>query len=286
MNQFKQFLSLTAAFLIISSCISAQALISSKELKKIMNKKEVVIISARKGDDYNKVHINGAVNIYPGTLYKPGDVKGLLKSNDEIAAILGQKGIDTEKTLVVYDGGMSVASGRLFWILKYLGCQDVKILNGELPAWRKNRMPLTKNPTNIKSTTFTLNADKSITADQSYVQTHLNKPGVLLVDARSKDEYDGVKGETSRKGHIPGAIHFEYKKVLNENGTFKSKDELLKLFNDAGITSDKEIILYCATSERTGIVFLALKEILDYPNVRVYDGAFYEWSANADNKVN
>ena len=286
MKYIKTLLSLTAAFLIISASVSAQALINPKELKKIMNKKEVVIISTRKADDYSKVHINNAVNVYPETLYQPGDVKGLLKSNDEIATILGNKGISADKTIIVYDGGKSVASGRLFWILKYLGCQDVKILNGELPAWRKNRMPLTKNPTDIKAVTFTANPDNNIIADQSYVQSHLNKPGTLLVDVRSKDEFDGVKGETSRKGHIPGAINFEYKKVLNENGTVKSKDDLAKLFNDAGITSDKDIILYCATSARAGIAFLALKEILDYPNVRVYDGAFYEWSANNNNEVN
>lgn len=285
MKIIKTFLGLTAAFLIFSSGISAQALINPKDLKKVMNKKEVVIISARKAEDYNKVHITNAVNVYPETLYKSGEVKGILKNNDELAAILGKKGISPEKTLVVYDGGKSVASGRLFWILKYLGCQDVKLLNGELPAWRKNRLPLTKNPTSIKTATFTVNPDNKIVADESYVKSHLNNDGAILVDVRSKDEYDGVKGETSRKGHIPNAVNLEYKNVLKDNGKMKSKEALSALFNEAGITSDKDIILYCATSARAGIVFLALKDILTYPNVRVYDGAFYEWSANAGNEV-
>ena len=90
----------------------------------------------------------------------------------------------------------------------------------------------------------------------------------LLVDVRPPDETAG--------GKINGAIEFEFNKVLNAE-MFKSKDELISVFNAAGITKDKEIILYCATSVRAGVVFLALKSILEYPNVKIYDGAYNEW---------
>ncbi len=285
MRYLKIYTGLIVAFIICSSTLFAQKTIAPKELKKIMNSKDVVIVSTRKAEDYSKVHINNSVNVYPNDLYLAGDVKGVLKSTEQLANIFGKKGINCDKTIIIYDGGKNIAAGRLFWIFDYLGCDNVKILDGELPAWRKNRLPLTKNPTTIKAVTFTASPDASKIATEAYVNSHLNDPGVVIVDVRSKDEFDGVKGEASRKGHIPGAINLEYKGVLKENGSVKSAEALAAVFNDAGITDDKEVILYCETSARAGIVYLALKYILDYPDVRVYDGAFYEWTANTDNPI-
>jgi len=117
------------------------------------------------------------------------------------------------------------------------------------------------------------------------VKSHLGKADFVLVDARSEDEYDGKKGETKRKGHIPGSIRLDYVDILNEDGTLKAKDDLAKIFSDAGITPDKDVAVYCETSVRAGIMYLALTSVLDYPKVRVYDGALYEWSADAANAV-
>ena len=117
------------------------------------------------------------------------------------------------------------------------------------------------------------------------MKSHLGKDGFVLMDAREEDEYIGKKGETKRKGHIPGSVRLDYVEVLNEDGTLKSKDELAKIFSKAGITPDKDVAIYCETSVRAGIVFLALTSVLDYPKVRVYDGALYEWSADPDNVV-
>lgn len=276
------------SFLVLIFCmgaVSGQKIIAPKELKKVLNSKDVVVVSARKTDDYKKVHIPNAVNIYPKDLYKAGDVKGLIKTPDELANIFSKKGISENKTIIIYDNGKNIAAGRLFWIFDYLGCENVKILDGQLPAWRQNRLPLTKEPTTIKPATFTPSPDKNKIVTTKYITEHLKDPNVIIVDTRSKDEFDGVKGEASRKGHIPGAVHFEYKNVVKENSTIKSAEELTGLFKDAGITSDKEVILYCETSARAGIVYLTLKYILEYPNVKVYDGALYEWTADAANPV-
>jgi len=108
---------------------------------------------------------------------------------------------------------------------------------------------------------------------------------VVIVDTRSKEEYDGEKGETMRLGRIPGAKSFDYKNVLGKGGTIKSKEELEKITQEAGLSKDKEIILYCETAIRAGIVYMALKSILEFPKVRVYEGAFYEWTADPSNPV-
>ena len=245
-------------------------LISAKETAKIIGNDNVVLVSTRKTSDYAKVHIKDAVNVDLTTLYKSGDIKGILKSPEEISKELGAKGIDKDKTIIIYDNGKGVNAGRLYWILKYLGCKDVKILDGHMKAWRVAKKPVTKYPTEIKEVTFTPSPDGKILATYEYVKSNLKNPKVVIVDVQSKKEYD--------EGHIDGAINFEYKNIINEEpSTLKSPEEITVLLKGAGITPDKEIILYCATSARAGIVFMALTSMLDYPNVKIYDGAWNEW---------
>ncbi len=264
------FVSLITLALLFSFSIFAQnELISAKELAKIMNNKDVVIVSTRSAADYAMVHINGAVNIENKSLYKEGEVKSLIKSPEELANILGAKGINKEKIVVIHCNGKFIGAGRLLWILKYLGVKDVRILDGHLKGWRAARKPLTRVASKAKAVTFTPVVNKNILASKSYVKSKLNKPNVVIVDSRDKEAYDA--------GHIDGAINFDNLKILNlETAILKSKEELINIFKDAGITSDKEIILYCKSGERSGGVFFAL-QVCDYPNVKVYDGSYNEW---------
>lgn len=273
------------AFLILfSQGVSAQ-IISVEELAELIEKGDVIVVSARKSADYSKVHLPGAINLWHQDLYKDGEVKALCKAPDELAAILGEKGIDPEKTIVVYDDGKGKSAGRIYWILKYMGCKDVRVLDGHMKMWRKGRKPVTKKPTEITPVKYTGVVNPAFCACAKDVKASIDNEASILIDVRAKDEFDGEKGDVERKGHIPGAIHFEFSNVLNEDGTLKEKAELEKAFASAGITPDKEVIIYCESSVRAGIVFMALTSILEYPNVRVYDGAMYEWSANPENPV-
>ncbi len=265
--------------LFVFQMVNAQV-ISPKELAKIIKKDNVTVISGRKNVDYTKVHINGSVNVWHMDLYKDGDVKGILKSTEEIATILGKNGISEKNSIVVYDSGKNTFAGRLYWILKYMGCEDVKVLNGQMKMWRKARKPVTRKATVITPIKFNTTLNKDIFACKEYVKSHLEDSGVVIVDARDKEEYDGKKGHAKRNGHIPGAIHFEYKNIINEDGTIKSKEDIESLLKKAEITKDKEAILYCETSVRAGILYMAMTSISDYPKVRVYDGAIYEWAAD------
>jgi thiosulfate/3-mercaptopyruvate sulfurtransferase len=268
------------AFLLVQPAES-KGLITAKDLAELAEDENVRIVSVRSPDDYAKVHITGAVNVYHSDLYQEGDIKGLLKSPEEIAEILGSNGIAETNTIVVYDGGKNTPSGRLYWILEYLGAEDVKLLDGQMKQWRKARKPVTRKTTEIEAATFTPTPDASIMANIDDVKAGT----ALLVDVRSKEEFDGEKGEAARKGHIPGAINFEYKNVLNDDDTMKTAEELQAVLGEAGITPEKDIILYCETSVRTGIVYVALNGVLGYDKVRVYDGAMYEWAADPENPL-
>jgi Rhodanese-related sulfurtransferase len=250
-----------------------------------MKDKNTILISARKPADYKKVHIVNAVNIDHKELYNNEPIKSVLKSPDEIAKILGAKGVNESMNIVIYDGGTGKYSGRLYWILKYLGAKNVKILDGHIDAWKAARKPVTRIPTKVKATTFTPNLNQNIIVDLAYVDKVKSNANVVLVDVRSPEEFNGTKESKIRKGSIPGSVNLEFKNVLNAKKMLKSKEELAKLFKAKGITADKEVILFCETSVRAGIVYLALVTALDYPNVKVYDGAYYEWQSIAANKV-
>ena len=281
----KLVLLVTGFVFVFNFTLQAQDLITAKDLAKIMKDKNVVIVSTRSNSDYKKVHILGAVHIDHHQLYKDGPIKAMIKSPAEIAKILGSQGISEKKKIVLYDDGSGKYSGRLYWILKYLGAPDVKILDGHMNAWRAARKPVTKNPTKVTPTTFTPKVNAALLATMADVKAAIGNPKAVLVDARSAKEFSGTPNPGIKKGHIPGAINIEYKMMLDANGKLKPVAELEKLFKSKGVTKDKEVILYCESSVRAGILFFVLHSALHYPNVKVYDGAYLEWQANNSNKI-
>ncbi len=285
MKTYKNIIAAFIALIVISSGVKAQDVISVKELLKEIKAKSVVVVSARKAADYSKSHIPGAVNIYHKDLYKDGPVESMIKSPAELAKIFGEKGLTTDGKIVVYDEASGKYSGRLYWILKYMGAKDVKVLDGNLKGWKMARRPVTNKPSKVTAATFTPVVNAAVLCNMKDVQAAVNNKSVVILDVRADNEFKGQDEKTKlRKGHIPSAINIEFKQVLTEKGLLKSKEELTKLFADAGITADKQVILYCASSVRAGIVYMALTTALDYKNVKVYDGAFNEWSASS-NKV-
>jgi len=266
---------------------SAQDIISVGDAKaKIKaDKKSVVMVSCQKASDYKKKHITNAVHINHKALYKDGPIKSLIKTPAELAKILGKKGVVDGKTIILYDDGKGKYSGRIYWILKYMGAADVKILDGHIKAWIAGRGRTTMANTMAKKGTFTPNVQKNYLANISEVKAAQNHANKIIVDVRSAEEFNGTKESKLRKGHIPSAINLEFKQVIGERAKIKSREQLEELFSNKGIARDKEVILYCESSVRAGIVFMTLTSILDYKNVKVYDGAFNEWQADNENKV-
>lgn len=276
---------LILVFIIPITFVNGQDIITAQELSKIIKKDNVVVVSTRTTSDYKKVHITGAVHVDHMTLYNDGPVKNMLKNPGDIATILGSKGISESKTIVLYDDGSGKYSGRLYWILSYLGAKDVKILDGHMDAWKAARKPVTKNPTKITPATFTARVDNSKIATIAQVKTANGNASFVIVDARAPEEYKGAATTELRKGHIPTAINIEFKNMLDAKGKLKSVNELQKIFDAAGVTKGKSVILYCESGVRAGILYFVLTSALNYPKVKVYDGAYLEWQATSANKV-
>ncbi|MBT8189914.1 MAG: sulfurtransferase [Bacteroidia bacterium] len=257
-------------------------IITAKEFTKLMKaNKDLVILEASKSKIYKKSHVKNAIYINHNDLNQDGEIKGLIKSNEELASYFGSKGVSADSEVVIYDDGSQKYSTRVYWILKYLGADNVKILHKDMDAWGKARISLTSNVPKIKPTTFTLNPNPAIFATKEDVKILQSKDNAILFDARTKAEYDGTSEKPASDGHIVGAVNLDYKDLLTETGAFKSKDELMAIASTMGITPGTEIVAYCRTSVRAAVIFVAFRNILGYENVRVYDGAYLEWAIDS-----
>ena len=283
MKNSKHIYALILAFLFLVPSLFAQGLFNTKEFAKTAKDKNVKVISAQSAKNYKVSHLRNAIHVDIKALTKEGKPDGILKPAMEVAQYLGDLGISNTNSLIVYDDGDNKSAGRLYWILKYMGVADVKILQKDMKAWRSARIPLTPAPTKASKADFSATADASIFVDTKWVKANLNTAGVIFVDARAPKEFTGTDGKSP--GHIPGAINLEWKSFGVNGGILKSNDDITKMLKASGITPDKTIILYCGTAVRAGLPFFVLSSLLDYQNVKIYDGAMNVWSADAANPV-
>lgn len=240
--------------------------ISVDELTKIIKQPNVVVVDARPSADYLKTHIDGAVGLDVTTLCNNTPVEGTLKPASELASIFGKNGISNNTKVVIYCK-TGVNAGRMYWILKYLGHEDVSILDGQMDAWFAARKPITKNPAKPVAVTYTPKVNASILVDKAYVKSKLSSAGTVLVDSRKKEDYAA--------GKIGGAVNIPSESLLN-GSKLKTVSELTAIF--ASVPKDKEVIAYCKTGVTAGFIYYVLKSVLKYPNVKVYDGAYLDWT--------
>ncbi len=241
------------------------------------NKKHV-ILDVRSAKDYAKMHVMKAVNIHHMSLYLEPQLDGMLKPAAELASIFGKKGIGKDTKVVIYDDGSSKYSTRVYWILKYLGATEVKILHKNMTQWKMARIPLTRSASPVKKVVFTPEVNKAIFATTDDVKAALKNPNAVVIDTRPVEEFTGTSEKS--KGHFPGAINIVYTDVLKSKmGFFKAKAGVEALMQKHGVTKDKEVILYCNTGIFAAITYFTLKNHLGYKNVKVYDGSYKEWVA-------
>ena len=278
MRNIKSDIAVLAVFFL--SAAAAQAdVISAQDVKTLMNGNEdLVIIDANNYDHYRAVHLEGAVNIFHSSLYQKGDIPGLVKSPAELAEIFGKHGVSESSNIVIYDDRMQLYASRVYWILKYLGAEKVSVLHKDTDAWCKAGLPLVTALTRVSPVTFTPDPNPDLYASTEYVRDHKDDPNVVLVDVRTPAEYVGTAGNS--EGHIEGAININFTELLTEKGAFKDASELAAIAEANGISPDKEVIFYCRTSVRGSVTYAAFESILGYENVRLYDGAYVEWTVS------
>lgn len=264
--------------MVFATGLFAQDLISVNDLAKKINNPKVQVISARSDADYKKVHIRNAINVPIKSLSSTTPIEGIIKSPQELAKIFGDKGVDANKEIVLYCNKGNNA-GRMYWIMKSMGYENVKLLDGNLDAWKAARKPVTRAPKVVKKTSVSAAFDNKYLATKADVQSG----SALLLDVRAPAYYNGT--DPKSKGHIPGAINMDSDGLRDDKGLLKSPVELEKMFVDVGATKDAEILVYCQTGTRGGLTFSVLTSVLGYTNVKLYDGSYNEWSADSSLKL-
>ncbi|MBI4354693.1 MAG: sulfurtransferase [Candidatus Omnitrophica bacterium] len=204
---------------------------------------------------------------------------------DTFEQLMGSSGIANDTTVVLYGDNNNWFAAWAFWQLKVYGHQDVRLMNGGRKKWiAEGRELVTEAPDYPKTSYTAKNPDTSIRAFLPEAMKASQERAAQLVDVRSPQEFSGeilappgLPETCQRGGHIPGAKNIPWGKACNEDGTFKSVEELKLLYGGAGISGAQPVIAYCRIGERSSHTWFVLKHLLGYPNVKNYDGSWTEW---------
>ena len=265
------------------------SLISVKQFQGLQNSgSSWLVIDVRPRMYFSLGHIPGAFNLWRPDYEAEEDeypFSGMRASPEKMEQLLSNLGVTTDTLLVLYDEHNNVDSSRLWWILRLYGHQRVVLLDGGVSAWKEAghdtvigySSPSVKNKSHYR---FDVSQAKpEWLAKISDVQELLKNKRSILLDVRTQSEATGKQKKSGafRKGRIPGSLWFEYDQVVGDEG-FHSMRQLQDLFGRAGITPETEIIVYCQSGVRSANTLFVLKELLNYPDVKNFDGSWIEWS--------
>jgi len=241
---------------------------------------------------YERGHIQGAVNFkWHSDLVDP--VKRDIASKENFEKLLRQAGVNNDSTIVIYGDSNNWFAAWGAWVFDVYGVKNVKLLDGGRKKWEAEKRPLTPLATQVAAGNVKVSdANNALRARLIDVVAIANKKSdTALVDIRSPDEFTGkifapagVQETAIRAGHIPGAVNVPWGQAVAEDGTFKSPEELKKVYAAVGIDGKKPIITYCRIGERSSHTWFALSKILGY-NVKNYDGSWTEYGNSVGNPV-
>lgn len=271
----------------ISGYAHPEVLVSTDWLQQHLTDENVVVVES--DEDlllYATGHIPGAVKIDWHTDLNDPVLRDYLQG-EAFAKLLSSRGISRDTTVVIYGDNKNWWAAYALWVFKLFGHPDVRLLDGGREAWIAEGRELTTELPTVNSSDYPVvtRDDSRIRAFRDDVLAHLGKP---LVDVRSPQEYTGERTHMPnypdegalRGGHIPGAASVPWSKAANENGTFKSFEELKELYIDTeGLNPSDEVIAYCRIGERSSHTWFVLTYLLGFSNVRNYDGSWTEWGS-------
>ena len=295
-------------------------LVETDWLEEHLEDENVVVVDCEQQDSfrraYRRAHIPGAVTVLGPHFKNSPDDEAHVKSPEKFAHEMSQLGIGDDTLVITYDCHRNLYATRLWYLLSLYGHENVRVLNGGWNKWCQEGRPIAHSVSSNPTKTFTPRLNESFRRRAEYIKTSLERSDVLILDVRNTDEYHagsytpdvplpeyyaGAYQEkapppvpetipfppTKRKGHIPGATHLEINYVNNHDiledavWTFRPAGELLSMFQEAGVTPDKEIITYCEHGTRSSQSVFTLR-LLGYENARLYDGGWMDWGNRED----
>ncbi|MFT4729412.1 MAG: thiosulfate/3-mercaptopyruvate sulfurtransferase [Granulosicoccus sp.] len=245
----------------------------------------ICLVDLRSPEAYAAGHIPGAVSGTAALLNRSQPpMGGLMPQPEAVNTLLEQIGANLGDQIIAYDGGKETAAARLMWVLDAYGYEVGSWLSGGFGDWLSQELPITTDvPTNITGDlTLSLVGDNVISAE--LLMENLGTGSLKILDVRSANEYAGTDVRSARGGHVPRAHHLEWTTQLDDKGCLLNDELLQAQLEDAGVSTDDTVIVYCQTHQRSAVTYVALKH-LGYTDVRALDGAWSNWGNRTDTPI-
>jgi len=254
-------------------------IISGKDAVKLIGTTGTVLVDAQKATSYAKEHAAGAVNISRNDIVVKKQVSNMLASADVIETVMGSRGISNDTQVIIYDDNNNMDAARLWWTLLVYGHTNAKVVSGGLQELTRLGVEITTADVSAKTAVFKASTvNSSLIADLGDVVAQVDNPddNTVLIDTRSLDEFNA--------GTIPGSVLLNYEGNNYQDGTIRNIQSIKLRYKDEGIMPDDTVIMYCKSSIRGAQTLLALYNA-GYRNLKLYDGAWLEWSLDTTRPV-
>ncbi|MGB9124995.1 MAG: sulfurtransferase [Nitrosotalea sp.] len=273
-----------------------QVLVDTETVAKNLNNKSFKVIEVDYDPEnaYRQGHLQGASLIWWKRDINDPITRDII-SKSQFEDLLSRNGITAQSEVILYGDFNNWFAAFVFWIFKYYGHEKVVIMNGGRKKWEIENRSYTKDELQIPRTTYVAQPpNEGLRAYLFDVRRALDKSDTVLVDVRSPKEFSGEvtapaeypMEHAQRGGHIPNANNIPWATAVNDtDGTFKSVEDLKKIYETKGVTPDKDVICYCRIGERSSHTWFVLKYLLGYPQVRNYDGSWTEWGNMIGNPI-
>jgi thiosulfate/3-mercaptopyruvate sulfurtransferase len=262
------------------------ALVNADWVEERLDDPSIVLIEVDEDtSSYDRSHIRGAIKL-DWTTDLQDQVRRDFVNKAQFEALLSEKGVSNDSTVVLYGGNNNWFAAYAYWYFTLYGHADVKLLDGGRKKWELDARELSDEVVKLDPTTYV--AQEQDTSIRAFRDETIAAIGVQnLVDVRSPDEYAGrllapahlPQEQAQRAGHVPTSINVPWSKAANDDGTFRSDDELREIYGDAGLQDGKDTIALCRIGERSSHTWFVLKELLGHANVKNYDGSWTEYGS-------
>ena len=256
--------------------------------------RKIVEVDYDPENGYKKGHIKDSILVWWKRDINDPLTRDII-SKKQFEVLMSKNGIKPDTELILYGDFNNWFAAFAFWVFKYYGHENIKIMNGGRKKWELENKGYTTDEPQIQSTDYKSGPpDEGLRAYLFDVKRALDKQDSVMVDVRSPKEFSGEitappeypMEHAQRGGHIPGANNIPWATAVNDaDGTFKSVEDLKQIYQSKGVTPDKDVICYCRIGERSSHSWFVLKYLLGYPKVRNYDGSWTEWGNMIGNLI-
>ncbi len=263
-------------------------LIEPSDLLPQLDNPALLIIDLSRESVYQQAHVPNAIFVdFKELVSGIQPATGKLPDEEKLNHLFSKIGLSENRHVVVYDDEGGGWAGRFIWTLDCIGHKHYSYLNGGIHAWIAEQMPIQQEAAEATPSSYQVHIDAAhARVDKQFILDNINSDKISIWDARSPDEYDGVKVFAAKGGHIPGAHNYEWTTAMDKENSLRLRNlsEIEKELQEAGINRNRTVITHCQTHHRSGFTYL-LGKILGFEDIRAYDGSWSEWGNDPDTPV-